>query len=203
MQHDVRKPPLSSPKLHLLSATGFFSMPDMKTKIALAAITLVLTLQGPSIAGHALSAGARYHMRHSEYTELPFDDGDMSYLLGYEYHEANAYWQLLVGYAPDISDGDDGRGVGVNAVITPQLNLLFADRNWLGGVGVLASYIETEDSDASDWTDIYWQLMFGFQIPLPAFHVEVMAYYPFEKWKTLSDFDAGDIEYGLLLKLKF
>lgn len=175
----------------------------MKTKILLSVAALLLTMQAPAVAGHALSAGARYHMRHSEHLELPFDKGDMSYLLGYEYHEGDAFWQLLVGFAPDISEGKDGRGSGIDSVITPQLNLLFKDRNWLGGVGALASYIKTEDRDVSDWTDIYWQLMLGFQIPLPAFHVEFMAYYPFEKWKTLRNFDARDIEYGLLLKFKF
>lgn len=177
----------------------------MQTKIALTAIALLLALQVQSIAGHALTAGGRYHMRHSEYLELPFDDGDLSYLLGYEYHEGSAFWQLLVGYAPDISEGDDGRGIGIKSVTTPQINLLFEDRNWLGGVGALASYIETEDDvdleRESDWTDVYWQLMLGFQIPLPAFNIEVMAYYPFEKWKTLRDFEFGDIEYGVLLKL--
>lgn len=172
-------------------------------RIAFVAASVLISLQGLAIAGHALTAGARYHMRHSEFLELPFDDGDMSYLLGYEYHEYSAFWQLLVGYAPDISAGDDGRGIGVESVITPQINLLFEDRNWLGGVGALASYIETEDSDASDWTDVYWQLMLGFQLPLPALDVEFMAYYPFEEWKALSDFDAGDIEFGLLFKFKF
>jgi len=178
-------------------------MPGMKTKIAYAAAALLIALQGLAIAGHALTAGARYHMRHSEYVELPFDDGDISYLLGYEYHESSAFWQLLVGFAPDISDGDDGRGTGIDSVITPQINLLFEDRNWLGGVGVLASYIESEDSDANDWTDVYWQLMLGFRIPLPALNIDVMAYYPFERWNTLRDFDTSDIEYGLLLNFKF
>ncbi len=175
----------------------------MNKKIVFGAITLLLAMQVQSFASHALTAGARYHRLHSEYLELPFDNGDISYLLGYEYHEGTAFWQLLVGYAPDISEGKDGRGAGINAVITPQINLLFKDRNWLGGVGVLASYVEADESDANDWTDVYWQLMFGFQIPLPAIDIEVMAYYPFEKWNTLRDFDAGDIEYGLLFKFKF
>ncbi len=175
----------------------------MKLKILFPALILLLGFQNPAVAGHALAAGARYHQQHSEYLELPFDEGDMSYLLGYEYHEGNAFWQLLVGFAPDISEGEEGRGAGIDSVITPQINLIFEDRNWLGGVGALASYIKAEDSDADDWTDVYWQLMLGFQIPMPALHVEFMAYYPFEKWSTLSDFDAGDIEYGLLLKFKF
>jgi len=175
----------------------------MNMKTLLAILPLLLVLQGPALAEHAISAGARYHMRHSQYLELPFDKGDISYLLGYEYHEANAFWQLLVGFAPDITEGDDGRGAGIASVITPQINLFFEDRNWLGGVGALASYIKTDNSGENDWTDIYWQLMLGFQIPLPAFDIEVMAYYPFERWKTLSDFKARDIEFGLLLKYRF
>ncbi len=175
----------------------------MNKKIAFVAASILIALQGLAIAGHALCAGARYHMRHSEYLELPFDDGDFSYLLGYEYHENSAFWQLLVGYVPDISEGDDGRGAGIDYVITPQINLLFEDRNWIGGVGVLGSYIEAEDSDASDWTDVYWQLMLGFKIPLPALPVELMASYPFETWDALSEFDGGDIEYMLLLNFNF
>jgi len=189
----------------LLFNSQVYTITTMNKRIVFAAACVFLSLQGLAIAGHALTGGARYHMLHSEYVELPFDEGDLSYLLGYEYHEGSAFWQLLVGYAPDISEGDDGRGIGVNSVITPQINLIFEDRNFLGGVGVLASYIEMEDEVdlESDWTDVYWQLMLGYQIPLPAFQVEIMAYYPYEKWELLSDFDFGDIEYGLQFKRRF
>jgi len=175
---------------------------SMNIKIMLSAFAILIVMQAPASAAQAISAGARYHMRHSEYAELPYDDGDLSYLLGYEYHENNAFWQLLVGYAPDITTGDED-GTGAKSVVTPQLNLFFADGNWLGGVGILASYIDTEDSESSDWTDVYWQLMLGLQLPLPVLDVELMAYYPFEKWSTLSEFEAGDIEFGVQIKFKF
>ncbi len=156
-------------------------------------------------AKQAISAGARYHTRHSEFIELPYDKGDMSYQIGYEYHEGGGFWQLLVGFTPSISEGTEGRGIGIESVITPQLNLLFEDRNWLAGVGVLASYIRTDDESEieNDWTSIYWQVMLGLRLPLPVFNVEIMAYYPFEKWSTFRDFSGKDIEYGLILKWLF
>jgi hypothetical protein len=182
----------------------------MKTNILLALVVSMLCLtQYQASASHALAAGARYHARHSQYVELPFDKGDISYLLGYEYQEAAAFWQLLVGYAPSIGEGTDGRGLGVDSVVTPQINLFFEDRNWLAGVGVLASYIILDDKVIADpereddWTDVYWQVMLGYQIPLKIYNIEIMAYYPFEKWNTFRDFEGRDIEFGLLLKRRF
>lgn len=185
-------------------------MHGMKTNIILAVACSVLCLPYcPVFAGNALDIGARYHTRHSQYTELPYNNGDWSYQLGYEYHEGPAFWQLLVDYAPSISKGTDGRGLGVDGVITPQINLLFEDRNWLAGVGALSSYIMYDDKiiDKSlkkdDWTDIYWQVMIGYDLPLPAFDIEVMVYYPFEKWKTFKDFKTDDLEFGIMLKRMF
>ncbi|HAS83198.1 MAG TPA: hypothetical protein DCS43_11140 [Verrucomicrobia bacterium] len=177
----------------------------MKTPIiyVVALAASVLTASQAHSQQHALTLGGRYHARHTSYTELPYDKGDLSAVVGYEYHEAMAFWQLLVGYTPEVSEGDDGRGLGVDDVITPQINLLFKENNWAAGVGALASYIEYEDKELDDWTDVYWQVMFGYQIPLPAFRVELMLYYPFEKWKNFSDFDARDLEFGLMLRRMF
>ncbi len=167
----------------------------------LTGISLVLALVTQAGAQSALSAGARYHSRHSQYEELPFANGDFSYTLGYEYHDAGGFWQLLVGYAPTISDGSDGRGIGVDSVITPQLNLLFEDRNWLAGVGILSSYVKTEEGNA--WTDVYWQTMIGYEITLPLFKLELMVYYPFHTWKTFRDFKSEDLEFGASIKRTF
>ncbi len=174
------------------------------------ALCLLCLFITPVTARHALSAGARYHTRHMQYVELPYNKGDMSYMLGYEYHEAGGFWQLLIGFTPSVSDGTDGRGIGVESVITPQLNLLFEDRNWVAGVGVLSSYINRdnkaviEDEELRDeWTDIYWQLMIGYRMVLPALQIELMLYYPFEKWNTLRNFKGEDLEYGLMLKRMF
>lgn len=143
------------------------------------------------------SVGVRHHADHSVYTELPFDDGDLSYGIAYEIHENEAYWQLAVEYAPDIS--------GTNAVdfaVTPQLNLLFEDRGWRGGLGVLTSYVAGDDDD--EWTDLYWQFIFGFHFGTSRKpEIDVLVYYPFESWSDIGDFDAQDIEFGLWLCFPF
>ncbi|MBT3193370.1 MAG: hypothetical protein HN341_12530 [Verrucomicrobia bacterium] len=148
-------------------------------------------------AESAVSMGARYHTEHSVFTELPFEDGDMSYSLGYEYHDASGYWQIMVGYAPGAGSGTNS----VDSVITPQINLLLSDRSWIGGVGALASYIEGPDE--SDWTDVYWQVMFGLEIPIGSLKLEILTYYPFEEWGGFSDFEMDDLEFGASLKYFF
>lgn len=176
----------------------------MNTKHMITALSLLCFTQMPAaLAENAITAGARYHATHSHYLELPFEKGDISYTLGYEYHEASAFWQLLLGYTPDVDKGNDGRGIGVDYVLTPQINLLFVDKNCMLGIGVLSSYMERLDNAKSDWTDIYWQMLFGFQIPLPIFNIDVMAYYPFEEWKTFTDFETKDIEFGVQIKRMF
>ncbi len=164
-------------------------------RILVASLLLALTLPVLAVPATrpAVLAGARYHVEHSVFTELPFDSGDLSYTLGWEYHDQNGFWQLLVGYAPEI-----GGTNGVDYVVTPQLNLLLEDRGWQAGVGALSSYVVTEDE--SDWTSIYWQFLLGFTLQLPAFSIDIMSYYPFESWGKLSDFDAGDIEFGVMVK---
>jgi hypothetical protein len=144
----------------------------------------------------AIGIGARDHVNHSVYEELPFDDGDITYTLGYEYHDMAGYWQILVGYTPDLEDKT------VDYVITPQLNLIIQDRIFLAGTGVMGSYIESVE-DGGDWTDVYWQFMLGLEIPLGPVKLEAMAYYPFDDWSDLNDFDFGDIEYGGSLKYYF
>ena len=173
---------------------------NIKT-ILLAACVVCAMAPSQGRAQSVVSAGARYHSRHSQFTELPYANGDMSYVLGYEYHDAGGFWQFLLGYAPTISKGSDGRGAGVESVLTPQLNLLLEDRNFIAGVGILASYISAEGGD--DWTDVFWQVMAGYEIPLPLFKLELMVYYPFEKWKTFRDFKTGDLEFGASLKRSF
>jgi hypothetical protein len=169
----------------------------MKTPAILLLLCLFLGTSVTNVFSEsAVSIGARNHVLHSEYAEYPFMDDDLSYTIGYEYHDRAGYWQLLVGYTPEVGDG-----TAIESIITPQLNLLIQDRAWLAGVGILGSYVETPER--TDWTDVYWQVMLGFEIPLPIFKLELLAYYPFESWRTFSDFDSDDIEYGGSLKFSF
>ncbi len=168
----------------------------MKTITLLATVALLTALMIPQAeAQSAVGLGIRSHVLHTEFEEYPFDDGDLSYIAGYEYHDNNGYWQLLVGYTPDVGDG-----TVVDSIITPQLNLLIQDGIWLAGVGVLGSYVETTED--SDWTDVYWQVMLGLELPLPIFKLDILAYYPFESWSTFGDFDTDDIEFGAFARFE-
>ncbi len=175
----------------------------MKTTLLIIVLVAMVALCPKFVnAQSGVSAGVRQHVLHSVFEELPFEDGDLTYTLGYEYHDKNGYWQLLVGYTPDLSNEELGiDDIAVDYVITPQLNLIFQDGVFLAGTGILGSYIETEEE--GDWTDIYWQLMLGLEIPLGALSLEAMAYYPFESWGDIDDFDFDDVEYGGSIKYRF
>ncbi len=164
-------------------------------------VLVTMTLVCPLSYGQfAIMAGTRRHMEHSVFEELPFVDGDMSYSLGCEFRDTSGYWQVVLDYAPDL-DGAEGTTNNVESVFTPQLNLLIKDKHWIGGTGVMASSIKTDEDE--NWTDIYWQLMFGFEITATSLHLEVLAYYPFETWDELSEFDLDDVEFGASFKYIF
>lgn len=173
-----------------------------KRHLLLALLLLLLSGQNSMVSAEsAISGGARYHQNSSVIPDWAFDEGDLSYQVGYEYKEGAGYWQLLVGFAPDVTDDGLEETPEIKTVITPQLNLIFEDQGWLAGTGILGNYIETEED--SDWSDLYFQLMIGFNLPLPFLSPEFMAVYPFEDWGDLGDFDFDDIEYSLLIKYEF
>lgn len=158
----------------------------------------------------AASANARMHSEHSEFEELPFGKSDVSYGLSVEWHEEIAYWQLGANFMYEPEGAET-----VNYVITPSLNLLLKDGIWRGGAGALMSYMDMDDPEPgtavdveageedSDWTDVYWQLIFGVHVPLFGLEFDAHAFYPFEKWNRLEDFDFDDIDYGVSLGVNF
>ena len=156
----------------------------------------------------SLSVGARYHVDHSAFTDLPFDDGDISYALAYEFSEKHACWQLAVGFAPDVSgtrDGDDADvdSVKTDYVITPQLNLIFFDRFFRTGTGIRGYYIVDDDGDG-EWIGPDWQLQIGLGIPFgETISLAANAYYVLESWDRITKFAFDDLEYGMWLSYKF
>lgn len=177
---------------------------NMKTSLCTAcllATVLVLALGRPAgAASSAVGAAARFHQEHSAYEDYPFTDGDVSYGLTYEYHEASAYWQLALLYADGA--GPSSSTNTIDYVITPQASLMFKDGPWRGGVGALASLVEDEVA-GSDWTDIYWQFILGVSFPVMGFHLDGRAFYVFEDWSEVESFDFDDIEYGVGLTYYF
>ncbi len=145
-----------------------------------------------------VGVGVRYHAESSIYTDLPFGDGDMSYALSYEVHDTgDAYaLQFALDYAFDFSkEGMEN----MDYALTPQANLILKDKIWRGGVGVLKPYISNDDE--SDWADMYYQLFVGFGHKFGSIETTLMTYYPFESFSDLSDFEAGDLEYGIFASI--
>jgi hypothetical protein len=166
--------------------------------VSLIALTLlkVSTFAAGSGNNYAATVGARMHSDHSVFTELPYGDNDVSYLLAIEGREEDGFWQIGVDYAPAISGNDT-----TDYVITPQLNLLWQDRYFFGGIGALQSYVS--DSIENDWTDLYWQFTVGLQIPFGGIDISLQTYYAFDKWDDLGDFKGKDLDYGVSLSYRF
>lgn len=143
-------------------------------------------------------AAGRYHQESATVPDLPYAEGDWSTMVGLELHEGIGYWQLAV----DFSDGVGGTNE-IGNIITPQLNLMFAENGVAAGFGVLSSYIEDE-VNGDDWTDIYFQFNLGFNIPLgDSLGIYAMTHFIFENWDGISDFDFDELEYSAGLSLRF
>lgn len=173
---------------------------NMKTsKLVLACGMFLSLISGMALAagGQGVDLGVRYHQKHSEFTSLPFGDGDLSYGAGYEIRDENGLVQLLCSFTPEFADRED-----LDFGVTPELNLLAVDRGVQGGVGILSTYTQGGTDDG--WMDLYWQLILGLNIPLGTrLSLQANAYYVFESWNHLGDFDFGDIEYGGCLSYSF
>jgi hypothetical protein len=164
-------------------------------------LILGLVVAASSVAladvSQSFNVGGKTHQKHSTFTDLPYDDGDISYSVAYEYRDVDALWQLACDMTPEFKNHDD-----IEYGVSPQLNLLLVDRIFQGGVGILSTY--THNEEGGEWMDMYWQFILGLSLPLPGpFTVQVNSYYVFENWGDVGDFDFGDVEYGAYLGYKF
>lgn len=179
-----------------------------------AAITVLLLGLPPAFSQdqygqHSLSAGGRYHTEQSEFTDLPYGNGDLSYILAYQYTQGIAIWQFACDLGPDVSgekevySGTTTNMVGIDYIVTPQFNIIIQDRYFRGGGGIRTSYIRDTEGEG-EWLDPYWQLQFGLSFPISKrVSVDISAYYVYERWDKLLKFQFGDLEYGALLNLAF
>jgi hypothetical protein len=178
-------------------------MPAMKTyKLLFSVGIAVVMASGLSFAAATASSGidvgARYHIRHSEFAELPFADGDLTYAAGYEVRDENGLLQLLCGFTPEFADRDD-----LDYGITPEANLLFTDGLFQGGLGILSTYTKNSGGN-DDWMDLYWQWVLGLNVPLgKRLSLQANAYYVFETWSRLNKFAFDDVEFGGFITYKF
>ena len=164
----------------------------------------IICLGGPSPLQAAVNfygVGARYHTTHSRFEEYPFRSGDISWLGGIEFHEGIGYWQLLLGYTPSVKNDPDSEQPEIDSILTPQLNLIIQDQGWLAGTGILSSYIK--DEVESDWGDIYWQTIIGYQFRMQYFTLDITGAYAFDRWSNISDFRFNNLEFVAMLKRRF
>ncbi len=148
-----------------------------------------------STAQSMVSVGAKYHQVHTTFTDLPYDNGDISVGIAYNTHSPDSIVQLAIEGAWDVN------GITTtDFIITPQMNLLWKDGAWFGGVGILTSYIDDEIT-GDDWIDLYWQLVIGVKVPLYGASVDIGVHYEFESWDDVTDVDVDDLAYGAWLNL--
>ncbi|MCX7591200.1 MAG: hypothetical protein N2255_06180 [Kiritimatiellae bacterium] len=144
------------------------------------------------------AVGLRYHTEHKACHEVPYEDGDLSYGVALEYHEDNAFWQLALDFAPDVGSSNN-----VDFALTPQLNLLFTDRGWRGGLGFLVSYVKDE-VEGGDWSKLYYQFILGYSLGFRRkYSLDLHAQYVFDSWGELDKFEFKDVEFGLWLSRSF
>ena len=157
----------------------------------------ILVLAAPVLADNqSAGIGARYHAENSKFADMPYGNGDLSYSVLYEVHEEEAALQFIADYAPSLTGSNN-----VDYAVTPAVNLILEDHYLRGGLGIMTSYLK---SDNPGWTKVYWQFLLGLEVPImKKFSAEAMAYYPFESWSKLNDFNWKFVEYGLSLKYNF
>ena len=191
----------------------FRQIPFLALIAAVAALALGMPeaiAQSQSLSSpHSLSVGGRYHTEHSVFTDLPYGNGDLSYLLAYQYTQGLAIWQFACDLGPDVSgqkdvySGTTTNMVGIDYIVSPQFNVIIKDRYFRGGGGIRTSYIRDTDGEG-EWLDPYWQLQLGLSFPIyKRVSVDISAYYVYERWDKLLKFQFGDVEYGALLNLAF
>lgn len=147
---------------------------------------------------YTASVGGRYHVESSVLPDVPYGDGDWSSYFAFEATEGAGFWQLGldVGYGADQNEE-------IDLLLTPQLNLMITDGAFVGGLGILDTYlIGGEDGD--EWTDIYFQFSLGFNFEVGRRGaLLLLAHYPFEDWGDLDEFDGDDLEFSGAFRYRF
>lgn len=138
-----------------------------------------------------LSLGTRYHPAHSAIEKWPYD-GDLSYGVAYALYDGMGYLEAALDYAPE------GTAESViDDVLTPRLNLGIKDGIFVAGIGIADAYVNTK-TGGSEWTGLLYQFQLGLDVPLGnSFELGAAAYYSFEAWDELGDFEVEDLEYGV------
>ncbi len=177
-----------------------------KTWILLALAACAATADAKTLPSNsALFLGARHHADSELSMNLPYEEGDLSYVAGFDWYTGRmTRWQLLASYLPETTDP------AVDYLLTPQLNVLAYEKGFLVGTGVLMSYLPESDEplppgaeERDEWTDPYFQLMTGLSFPIGKANLTLLAVYPFEELDEIRDFEFDKLEYQAGLSLRF
>ena len=168
---------------------------------AVAALLLFLPIAAFA-AGRSPKLGvigsARYHQTHTAVLEWPFDKDDMSYGAGLLLYDGMGYVELGCEYAPDPSYD------AIDEVITPYARLVIEDMGVAAGIGVRDNYVFFSDKERKDdWTDLLYEFHLGLGFTLGRIIIGGGAYYSFDDWDDLKDFDFDDLEYGIHVGFAF
>ncbi|MFZ4396548.1 MAG: hypothetical protein ACOYOU_13075 [Kiritimatiellia bacterium] len=149
---------------------------------------------------NVINAGVRMHAANDTFDgdKKVYGEENLSYKLGYEFHESSAFWQLVANWTPEATGSAD-----IDWAMAPEMNLVFKEGWMRAGTGMLIDYVSRTDGN-SEWTGLYWQFLAGLGIPLgDTITLDGYAYYPFSDWNRLNEFDFTAIEYGVNLGFKF
>jgi len=160
-------------------------------------ILLLLLALSPALVPANVALGIKKHTAHRNFEARPFGNDDFSYGAFLEFMEGPAGWRLGAMYASGLSGPGE-----VDSVITPELTLLIQDGIWEAGISILRDYIDT--GVETGWDRIYYQVSLGANLPVgPRASIGIHAFYPMEKLSNISDFSFRDLDYGMVLRLRF
>ena len=168
----------------------------MHRSLFLAAAALLAAVL-PARAGKQPSFGvagiARYHQSHTAVREWPFDKGDMSYGASLRFYDGMGFLELGCEFAADPTADDKV----LDQVVTPFARLALKDQGFVAAFGVRDNYVTFDDDGRDDeWTDLLYEFHLGLEFDVGPLFVGGGAYYSFDDWGDLGDFDADDLEFG-------
>ena len=181
----------------LVDAAVSATLPAMRTNTLLRAAVVAACLPVAAASAGQQSLGivgnVRYHQTHTAVREWPFDKGDLSYGASLLIYDGMGYIELGCNYAPDPTADEV-----LDEVITPFARLVIEDRCVTAGIGVRDNYVTfTDDERDAEWTDLLYEFHLGLEFTLGPVVLGGGAYYSFDDWDDLKDFDVDDLEYGI------
>lgn len=142
--------------------------------------------------------GTRYHQENASVERWPFEKGNLSYGASYALYDGAGYLEAGLDYAPEGIEGSV-----IEDVWIPRLNMALLDGIFVAGIGIADAYVRKTEG-GSEWTGLLYQFHLGVDIPLGgSLEVGGGAYYTFEDWGELGDFDTDELEYGAHLGYRF